>query len=69
MNAVSDPPQLDLRILVKSPISGAIIQTLRVPDAQFDPESIAGQVGNKLEVDFNFTSAGGDLDVYKGAVP
>lgn len=69
VNAVSDPPQLDLRILVKSPISGAVIQTLRVPDAQFDPESIAGQVGNKLEVDFNFTSAGGDLDVYKGAVP
>lgn len=68
VNAVSEPPQLDLRVLVKSPTDGAVLQTLRVPDAQFDPEAIAGQVGNKLEVDFNFTSAGGDLDVYKGAV-
>ena len=68
VNAVSDPPQLDLRVLVKSPTDGTTIQTLRVPDAQFDPEAIAGQVGNKLEVDFAFTSAGGDLDVYKGDV-
>lgn len=68
VNAVSDPPQLDMRLVVKDPADGAVIQTLRVPDAQFDPEAIAGQVGNKLEVDFNFTSAGGDLDVYKASV-
>jgi hypothetical protein len=69
VNAVSDPPQIDVRLLVKSPVDGTTIQTLNVPDAQFDPEAIAGQVGNKLEVDFNFTSAGGDLDVYKGDMP
>lgn len=68
VNAVSEPPQIDLRLLVKSPDTGAVIQTLQVPDAQFDPQSIAGQVGNKLEVDFNFTSAGGDLNVVKGAI-
>ena len=68
VNAVTDPPQLDLRLVVKSPEDGSIIQSLQVPDAQFDPEAIAGQVGNKLEVDFNFTSAGGDLNVYKGAI-
>jgi hypothetical protein len=68
VNAVSEPPQIDLRLLVKSPTDGSTIQTLRVPDAQFDPEAIAGQVGNKLEVDFNFISAGGDLDVYKGDI-
>lgn len=67
--ASETPPQIDLRLLVKSPTDGTTIQTLRVPDAQFDPEAIAGQVGNKLEVDFNFTSATGDLDVYKGDVP
>lgn len=67
--ASEEPPQIDLRVLVKSPDDGTTIQTLNVPDAQFDPEAIAGQVGNKLEVDFNFTSAGGDLDVYKGAIP
>jgi len=69
VNAVTDPPELDLRLVVKSPTDGTTIQTLRVPDAQFDPEAISGQVGNKLEVDFAFTSAGGDLDIYKGAVP
>jgi hypothetical protein len=69
VNAVTDPPALDMRLVVKSPTDGTVIQTLRVPDAQFDPEAISGQVGNKLEVDFNFVSAGGDLDVYKGAVP
>jgi hypothetical protein len=68
VNAVTDPPELDMRLVVKDPADGAIIQTLRVPDAQFDPEAISGQVGNKLEVDFNFVSAGGDLDVYKAAV-
>lgn len=66
VNAVTEPPQLDLRIIVRSPLDGTVLQTLRVPDAQFDPEAIAGQVGNKLEVDFNYQSAGGDLDVYKG---
>ncbi len=69
VNAVTDPPALDMRLVVKSPEDGTVIQTLRVPDAQFDPEAISGQVGNKLEVDFNFVSAGGDLDIYKGAVP
>ena len=68
VNASTDPAEIDLRLVVKSPEDGTIIQTLRVPDAQFDPNAIAGQVGNKLEVDFAFTSAGGDLDVYKGAV-
>lgn len=66
VNAVTEPPQLDLRIIVRSPLDGSVLQTLQVPDAQFDPEAIAGQVGNKLEVDFNYQSAGGDLNVYKG---
>lgn len=68
VNAVTEPPQLDLRCIVKSPTDGSVLQTLQVPDAQFDPEAIAGQVGNKLEVDFSFTSAGGDLNVVKGAI-
>lgn len=68
VNAVVDPPQLDLRFLIKSPTDGSIIQTLQVPDAQFDPQAWSGQVGNKLEVDFPFTSAGGDLNIHKGDV-
>lgn len=69
VNASDDPPAIDIRFVIKDPFDGATLQTLRVPDAQFDPVAIQGQVGNKLEVDFPFTSAGGDLDIYKGAVP
>jgi hypothetical protein len=69
VNAVSTPPEIDLRFVISDPADGTTLQTLNVPDAQFDPSSIAGQVGSKLEVDFPFTSAGGDLDVYKGAIP
>ena len=68
VNAVVDPPQLDLRFVVKSPTDGTVLQTIQVPDAQFDPQAISQQVGNKLEVDFTFTSAGGDLNIHKGAV-
>lgn len=66
VNAVQDPAQLALEFIIKSPTDGTTLQTLIVPDAQFDPVAIQGQVGNKLEVDFAFSSAGGDLDVYKG---
>lgn len=68
VNASDDPPEIDIRFVIKDPFDGATLQTLRVPDAQFDPVAIQGQVGNKLEVDFAFTSAGGDLDIYKGDV-
>ncbi len=69
VNAVSTPPALDLRFVIKDPTDGTVLQTLQVPDAQFDAVAIAGQVGSKLEVDFPFISEGGDLDVYKGAIP
>lgn len=69
VNAVVDPTPVDLRFVISSPVDGSILQTLKVADAQFDPVAIQGQVGNKLEVDFAFTSAGGDLNVYKGAHP
>lgn len=69
VNALSTPPEIDLRYVIKDPADGTTLQTLQVPDAQFDPTAIAGQVGSKLEVDFPFTSASGDLDVYKGAIP
>lgn len=68
VNASEEPPEVDVRFVIKSPTDGTTLQTLRVPDAQFDPVAISGQVANKLEVDFAFTSAGGDLDVYKGDV-
>lgn len=66
VNAVVDPAQLALEFIIKDPADGTTLQTLIVPDAQFDPVAIQGQVGNKLEVDFPFSSAGGDLNVYKG---
>lgn len=69
VNAISTPPELDLRFVIKDPADGTTLQTLQVPDAQFDAVAIAGQVGSKLEVDFPFISASGNLDVYKGAIP
>lgn len=69
VNAVVDPPQLDLRFEIRSPVDGSVLQSLQVPDAQFDPVAIQGQVGQKLEVDFPYNSAGGVLNVYKGAIP
>lgn len=68
VNAIEEPPQVDLRFLIKDPEDGTTLQTLQVPDAQFDPVAISGQVGSKLEVDFAFTSAGGDLNVVKGDI-
>lgn len=66
VNAVVDPAQLALEMVVQDPANGSTLQTLIVPDAQFDPIALQGQVGNKLEVDFNYSSAGGDLNIYKG---
>lgn len=69
VNAVVDPPQLPLQFKIVDPATGDTLQTLEVPDAQFDPVAIQGQVGQKLDVEFPYNSAGGSLDIYKGDKP
>lgn len=65
-NATADPPDLELLIALKDPDTGAVQKTLHVPDAKFVMPSVAGSVGQKLEVDFAFTSETGVLEIYKG---
>lgn len=68
-NATQDPPELELAIALKDPATGATQKTLHVPDAKFVMPSVQGSVGNKLEVDFTFTSSSGVLEIFKGAMP
>jgi hypothetical protein len=63
-NATQDPPELDVEIKVVDD-AGDTQKTLIVPDAKFVMPQIQGQVGNKLEQDFSFTSSSGTLEVYK----
>jgi hypothetical protein len=68
-NATQDPPELEVKIIIKHPSTGAVLKTLHVPDGKFTMPSIQGQVGQKLEQDFSFTGASGVLQVFKGAMP
>lgn len=68
-NATQDPPELEVRIVIKHPSTGAVLKTLFIPDAKFVMPPIQGQVQQKLEQDFTFSSASGVLTVYKGAQP
>jgi hypothetical protein len=65
-NATQEPPQMDVEVIVKDPADGTTLKTLIVPDAKFTVPAMQGQVGNKLETDFTFTSAGGVLEIYVG---
>lgn len=64
-NATDNIAPITLDIVVKDPDAAANKKTLYVPDAKFNMPAIAGSVGNKLEVDFPFTSEGGTLELWK----
>lgn len=51
---------------ISDPDTGDVLKTFYVPDARFTIPGAQGQVQQKLEVTFNFTSDGGDLLVYEG---
>lgn len=65
-NATQDPPELELRIRLKDPADGTTMKTLEVTDAKWQMPQIQGNVGSKLEQDFNFTSSSGVLNIHKG---
>lgn len=67
-NATQDPPELDLRILLTDPSDGSTLKTLQVEKAKFTMPAVQGQVGNKLEVDFPFTSSDGVLKIHKADI-
>lgn len=67
-NITQDPPELQVRFIIQNPADGVTMKTLYIPDAKFTLPSAQGQVGQKLETDFAFTSATGVLSVFKGAM-
>lgn len=54
---------------ISDPDGGGVIKTLYIEDARFLIPNVQGQVQQKLQVTFNFTSDGGNLVVYKGERP
>lgn len=60
---------LPLYIVIKSPVTGAVLKTLHVPDAKFTLPGFQGRVQQKLTLDLNYESDGGVLLVNKGARP
>ena len=55
-----------LEVRISDPDGAGVLKTLYVEDARFTVPGIQGQVQQKLEVTFNFTSDGGNLKVYNG---
>lgn len=65
-NATQDPPELDVEIKISDPETGLTLKTLVVDAAKFTVPQIQGNVGQKLEVDFPFTSSTGVLAIWTG---
>ncbi len=61
---------LELRVVLHSPDDGTVLKTIVVPDARFTVPGYSGQagVGNKITVNFPFSSDTGEMIVYKGAL-
>jgi hypothetical protein len=64
-NATADPPELQVEFKITDPDTGNTLKTLYVVDAKFQVPALQGSVGSKLEGDFSFQSASGNLEVYK----
>lgn len=60
---------LEVEVQIKDPDSGDVLKTLYVEDARFTLPAVQGRVQTKLEVNFAFTSDGGNLKVYRGERP
>lgn len=67
-NALSAQP-LEMEIVIRHPDTGAVLKTLYVEDARFQPPATPFRANSTLEVQFPWQSDGGRLLVYKGARP
>lgn len=65
-NATADPPELGVEIKLSDPATGDTLKTLVVDQAKFTMPQVQGSVGQKLEVDFPFTSSTGVLEIWAG---
>lgn len=69
-NVIAGPhssQELEVEIRINDPDTGVTLKTLYIEDARFTLPSYSGQVQQKLEVPFAFSSDGGNLKVIKGA--
>ena len=69
-NVIAGPhssQELEVEIRINDPDTGVTLKTLYIEDARFTLPSYSGQVQQKLEVPFTFSSDGGNLKVIKGA--
>lgn len=55
-----------MEIRLSDPDTGARLKTFYIPDARFQIPALQGRVQQKTEVQFNFSSDGGTLKIYKG---
>jgi hypothetical protein len=58
---------LPVELRISDPDTGTRLKTLYVSDARFKIPNIQGQVQQKVNVNFTFTSDGGNLIAYKGS--
>lgn len=68
-NVIAGPhssQDLEVEIRVADPDTGDVLKTLYIEDARFTLPSYSGQVQQKLEVPFAFSSDGGNLKIIKG---
>lgn len=60
---------MDLEIRFHHPDTGAVIETVVVDDARFQPPPVAPRVGQKQDFSLPFVSDGGHMKAYAGARP
>lgn len=59
-------PLFDLELRVRDPVTGTILKTWNVPDAQFTLPAASGKANTDLDVTIPFFSSTGQLNVFKG---
>ncbi len=60
---------LELKIVIKDPLTGDALKTIDIQDAYFTPPAVQARANTKTDVTFQWTSLAGLMDVYKGEMP
>ena len=68
INATQDPAEIEFRAIVKD-AAGVTTKTIQLDNVKWEMPALQGNVGQKLEADFTFTSADSVLNVFKGDQP
>jgi hypothetical protein len=64
-NLLTSQP-LEMQIRISHPETGAVLKTLRIPDARIEPPGPQARANERIEVSMPFSSDSGLLDVIKG---